>query len=96
MAAELNALLGARTVYSDGWVVDNPWLIKLFDACKVKAEFRVSALEMILSEAQMSIWHETKDEVIRDLYLKRHRASYDAYIIQETWIRTKNKLLNKK
>lgn len=44
---------------------------------------------MILSEAQMAAWHATKDRVLDDLALRRHRASYDAFVVQETWMRTK-------
>lgn len=36
----------------------------------------------------MENWHKTKDQVIKDLDLSRHRASYDAWIIQETYKRT--------
>lgn len=45
-------------------------------------------LEMILNEAQMNMWQETKLQVISDLQLSRHRASADALIIQETYMRT--------
>ena len=43
---------------------------------------------MILSPEQMEVWHDTKDQVVEDMELKRHRASYDALIIQETYKRT--------
>lgn len=90
VAMELNSLLKGRTVYSDGWVVDKPWLIKLFHESGVEPSFRTSALEMILTEPQMEGWHATKEQVLVDLDLKRHRASYDAYVIQQTWLRTRN------
>lgn len=88
VALQLNELLGDRTVYSDGWVVDRPWLIQLFSRAGINQRFSISPLEMILSEPQMAIWHEVKDGVIRDLALTRHRASFDALIIQETYFRT--------
>jgi hypothetical protein len=88
VAQFLNEILHGKTVYTDGWVVDKPWLTTLFHAAGVAMAFNVSSLEMILSEAQMAAWHETKDKVIVDLELKRHRASYDALIIQETYKRT--------
>ena len=31
-----------------------------------------------------------KDEVVRELALSRHRASFDALIIQQTYIRTRH------
>ncbi|MBL4621101.1 MAG: hypothetical protein JKY89_01760 [Immundisolibacteraceae bacterium] len=85
---QLNELLRGKTVYSDGWVVDKPWLTTLFHAAGVEMDFFVSPLEMILSEPQMSSWHQTKDMVIAEMNLARHRASYDAVIIQETYKRT--------
>ena len=90
VANQLNELLEGKTVYTDGWVVDKPWLTTLFYTAGVPMKFEVSSLEIILSEKQMEIWHETKDKVIEEMELKRHRASYDAYIIQETYKRTLN------
>ena len=84
----LNDILAGKTVYTDGWVVDKPWLTRLFHAAGVEMDFTVSSLEMILSPEQMEVWHDTKDQVVEDMELKRHRASYDALIIQETYKRT--------
>lgn len=84
----LNDILAGKTVYTDGWVVDKPWLTRLFHAAGVEMDFTVSSLEMILSPEQMEVWHDTKDQVVEDMDLKRHRASYDALIIQETYTRT--------
>ena len=89
VADELNEILEGGTVFTDGWVVDHPWVNKLFRESKVTPEFSTSALEMILSQPQMEIWHETKDQVTADMALKRHRASNDAFIIQKTWIATR-------
>lgn len=88
VADALNALLEDRTVFSDGWVVDKPWVDQLYYATGVRQRFTVSSLEIILSEPQMAIWHDTKAQVIGELKLKRHRASTDAMIIQETYMRT--------
>ena len=87
---ELNKLLEGKTVYTDGWVVDKPWLTTLFHAAGKPLKFQVSPLEAILSEEQMRIWHETKDQVAAELDLTRHRASYDAWLIQETYTRSLN------
>jgi len=89
VARTLNELLGRATVYSDGWVVDQPWLSRLFNLARVRQEFSISPLEAILSERQMAQWHEVKNRVIEELALTRHRASYDAQVIQETYLRTK-------
>ncbi len=89
VAHSLNELLGNGTVYSDCWGVDQPWLTQLFSDARVCQTFFVSPLELILSEEQMAVWHEVKAQVINDLALTRHRASFDALIIQETWVRTR-------
>lgn len=84
----LNELLNGMTLYSDGWVVDKPWLITLFDAAGKPMHFTISPLEVILSETQMAKWHATKEKIIKEADLTRHRASYDAWIIQETFKQT--------
>ena len=85
---QLNLLLAGKTIYTDGWVVDKPWLLTLFSEAKIAMNFQISALEMILSEAQMECWHETKDQILKEENGTRHRASYDAWIIKETYNRT--------
>jgi len=85
---QLNNMLAGMTLYSDGWVVDKPWLTTLFHAAGKPMKFGVSPLEMILSEEQMADWHETKDKVFLETKLARHRASYDAWVIQETFKKT--------
>ncbi|MCK9604973.1 MAG: hypothetical protein M0R33_00810 [Methylomonas sp.] len=89
VATELNAFLANRVVYSDGWVVDKPWMSRLYYASGLQPSFYLSPLEMILKEAQMEIWSQIKAEVIDHLLLRRHRASSDALIVQETFARTK-------
>ena len=89
VATELNHFLCDNTVYSDGWVVDKPWLIELYTAARINYSFSISALEFILNEQQMENWHQTKNRIIEELSLTRHRASTDAFIIQETYRRTR-------
>ena len=86
---QLNQFLMGQTVYSDGWVVDDTWLIKLFNAAKVVMQFHVSSLEMILNETQMSQWHSTKDKLFQKMKEPRHRASSDAALIQNTFVTTR-------
>ena len=83
VADQLNELLQGKTLYSDGWVVDKPWLTALFHAAGRPMLFSVSPLEMILSEEQMAVWHETKDRLLCEMEITRHRASHDAWLIQE-------------
>lgn len=89
VAAHLNQLLEGKTLYTDGWVVDKPWLTTLFHKAQMSMNFRVSPLEMILSERQMERWHDTKNRVLAEVKKRRHRASFDAWIIQETYKRTR-------
>jgi hypothetical protein len=88
VAQALNSFLADKIVYSDGWGVDLRWITKLFYTAGIYQQFKVSALENILSEAQMNVWHETKDQVLAEIKFKRHRATNDALVIQETYTRT--------
>ncbi len=89
VALRLNELLGNSTVYSNGWVVDQPRLTQLFSRAAVTRQFAISPLEMILSEHQIEVWPKVKQQVVSELALTRHRASADALIIQETYLRTR-------
>lgn len=89
VANTLNDLLIDQTAYSDGWEVDNPWLIKLFYAAGIPKRFRISTLEFILTPSQMIQWHQTKDQVIEEFHYVRHRASQDALIIQQTFLKSR-------
>lgn len=89
VATELNGLVGEATLYSDGWVVDSTWFGQLFRAAGVAPRFRLSPLELILDEEQMANWHAVKDAVLAEHAAQRHRASFDAFVIQETWWRTR-------
>jgi len=89
VVSELNERLRGMTIYTDGWVVDYPWIRKLFAQCGLEPSFHVSPLEMVLSEDQMERWHATKDDILRELKFTRHRASNDAVLIQKTWLATR-------
>lgn len=86
---ELNIFLGSVTAYSDAWVHDSPWLNRLFWAARIKPEFHLSPIEMITTEAQLMMWDETKLDLCSRLKIRRHRASADAFLIQQTWLMTK-------
>lgn len=88
VADELNRQLSGKRVFTDGWVVDKPWLNKLFYTARRSMMFEVSPLELILREPQMDEWHCVKEQIVDELQLDRHRASNDALIIQETYRRT--------
>jgi hypothetical protein len=88
VAMMLNKQFAGQTLYSDGWVVDKPWIAELFYAAGIPMQFSVSPIELIMDEAQMDCWDDIKKQVLNEKGLVRHRASNDAYIIQETFRRT--------
>lgn len=89
VADRLNNLLDAKQAYSDAWVVDKPWLISLFSAARIPLRFHLSPIEQVMNEVQFSFWDDIKQQVILELGVDRHRASHDAWIIQETYIRSR-------
>ncbi|MGQ8366221.1 exonuclease domain-containing protein [Glaciecola sp. 1036] len=91
---ELNRFVGNQVLYSDAWVVDNPWVNTLFYRAGVPMQFSISSLELILKEQQLGTWDRDKAFVLRRSGLKRHRASTDACIIQLTYERSLQRMLN--
>ena len=83
---DLNRFMEHSTAYSDGWVVDSPWLIKLFSRAGVKMTFTLSAIEYLLNQKQMDTWHSVKRWVTKQQAQQRHRASVVADIIQKTFV----------
>ena len=92
VCTELNRFLGAITAYSDAWTHDSPWLNRLFYAARIQPLFHLSPIEMIASEAQLLLWDQTKRQLTKELGLRRHRASLDAHLIQQTYLRTHTRL----
>jgi hypothetical protein len=82
----LNIFLGAVTAYSDAWVHDSPWLTRLFWAARCKPQFHLSPIELITPEQQLLAWDQTKKDLESQLKIRRHRASSDAFLIQQTWL----------
>jgi hypothetical protein len=88
VAEQLNFFLSGRTVYTDGWGQDYVWMARLFDAAGLTARFKLVDLFEIIDESQQAQWHSTKEEVVKELCVARHRASSDARVLQLTWLRT--------
>lgn len=86
---ELNEFLGEITAYSDAWTHDSPWLNRLFFAARINPSFHLSPIEMIATEAQLLVWDKTKKQLEKRLDIKRHRASGDAYLIQQTFLESR-------
>lgn len=89
VAQRLNEFLDGCQAYSDAWVVDKPWLDKLFYQARVRPTFMLSPIEAIMPEAQVNCWDATKAQVIEQLNVTRHRASTDALVIQQTFLQSK-------
>lgn len=80
----LNGLLRDRVAYSDAWGQDYAWLSRLYDAAQSQPTFRLEALAGLLVESEMSIWHAVRETVESSLGARRHRASTDARVLQQT------------
>ncbi|MES9899089.1 MAG: hypothetical protein ABW148_08710 [Sedimenticola sp.] len=88
VAIELNSRLKGMKIYTDAWGHDSSWLGKLYNITGIPQEFRLESIRYLLSEQQAELWHATKELVLRELNLPRHRASSDALVIQETFKQT--------
>lgn len=88
VAAWMNDHLRGTTAYSDAWCNDLSWLGLLFDFAELPQLFRLESLNTRLSEAQMNIWSDTRQQILVELAIKRHRASNDANVIQRTYLAT--------
>lgn len=89
VAESLNRLLEGRVVYTDGWGFDSSWLALLFYHAKRRQAFRLESLAAIITDGQMAIWHQTKQELRQAQTLAYHRAGPDAQVLQQTWLKTK-------
>jgi hypothetical protein len=87
VACRLNELLRRKTVYSDAWSFDMSWLGKLFDAGNMRQAFRIADIAELMDDEQRMRWAGVKREVTQELGMRRLRASGDAQILQETWLR---------
>ena len=86
VAEELNLHLANQTVFSDGWGYDLSWISLLFEAAEIHMKFRIETLYTLLSQEQLLVWESSRQQVLKELGIQRHRASSDARIIQETYI----------
>ncbi|WP_346796532.1 hypothetical protein R5M92_13740 [Halomonas sp. Bachu 37] len=91
VARWLNDELGqAGKAYSDSWGYDNTWLSLLFHHAGMLPHFRLEALRILLSEAQQAAWSDTKEAIIAECGIHRHRAGEDARLLQLTYQRTQD------
>ena len=76
--------------YSDSWGYDSTWLSLLFHHAGMLPRFRLEALRSLLDESQLSCWKRTKEALIRERGIQRHRAGEDARLLQLTYLRTRD------
>lgn len=86
VAHHLNELL-PNQVFCDAWTFDSFWLHRLFRAAKIRPEFQLESISMLLNTQQVREWSIVRQEVIVELGLPVHRAANDALILHKTWER---------
>lgn len=84
VAESLNRLL-PNQVFCDAWTFDSFWLHRLFRAARVRPEFQLESISMLLDSQQVREWAGVRQRVINDLGLPVHRAANDALILHKTW-----------
>lgn len=82
VARELNHFLKDITVYSDCWLLDQPWLTTLFQQTSNEPTFKLMDIMYIMAENRYEQLTAAKSEAASHLQLKRHRATNDAPILQ--------------
>ena len=87
IACLLNERLGRRTVFSDGWAHDYPWLSALYEEAEMVPSFKLDSLRSLLTEREARDWHATRQLVSVEMNEARHRASADARLLQSTLMR---------
>ena len=86
VAEKLNELLRGMTIYCDAWVLDKPWLDRLFDSVGVARAFHISPVETIMDEDGWEDWGEAKARITPELGIRLHRALDDAKLIRATYL----------
>lgn len=85
IAGYLNLHLRDLDVYTDAWGHDSAWINRIFDATGILQRFRIRDLRELCTQEQLGLWDQTKEQVMAQLALQRHRASSDALVLQATY-----------
>ena len=88
VTTQLNETFHNQVVYTDGWLQDFTWLNCLFEMAETTPHFKLEDLRTVLTPYQQSAWHKTKQSILNELDIHRHRASADAQVLQMTWLKT--------
>ncbi|MBX2809254.1 MAG: hypothetical protein KTR20_11545 [Cellvibrionaceae bacterium] len=89
VATELNQLLAGVEVYSDCWVLDNDWLIKLFHKAQITPRFTLRDIMYALNEDEYHCLEAAKQDIVEEIKIDRHRATNDARLLQLAYKRVK-------
>lgn len=54
----------------------------------IAPHFKLEDLRTVLTPYQESVWHITKQYILNEFQVRRHRASADAKVLQLTWLKT--------
>ena len=92
IARWLNELFKGQVIYSDAWMNDMCWLGCLYEEAEISQLFKLESILTLLSDEERESWSDTHEIIIGERNLIRHRASTDAKIIQETYLRIKTSL----
>lgn len=84
VALHLNEILPGQ-VFCDAWTFDSFWLHRLFRAARVRPDFQLESISMLLDTPQVREWSGVRQQVITELGLPVHRAANDALILHKTW-----------
>ncbi len=87
IATTLNEKLNRKTVYSDCSVLDGKWIHTLYAKANMVPSFKLRDIMYIMKEEQFEQWEATKKIIAKELGAKRHRATNDARILQQTYYR---------
>ena len=90
IATWLNETFKGDVIYTDAWMNDMCWLGRLYDEAEISQTFKLESILKLLSDEERECWSQTHEIIINESNLKRHRASTDAKIIQETYLRLKS------
>ena len=86
VAQALNELLPDQ-VFCDAWTFDSFWLHRLFRAARIRPQFQLESISVLLNARQVRQWSAMRQQVIGELGLPVHRAANDALILHKTWER---------
>jgi len=84
VAEQLDMFLFGLTVYTDAWSQDYSWTNRLFYAVGRVPRFKLASLNEIVGEVEATRWNAAKSAVVARTKAKRHRASADARVLQDT------------